>query len=379
MLEVMRRQEKKTYAYPTAFSVWGNEEYDAIRRVINSGQFTIGEEVEAFEHEFASYHGMNHGIMVNSGSSANLIAAAALANKEDRPIRRGQRAAVPALAWPTTYAPLRQYGLDLVLMDCDDTWTATIPKMFDIQLVVGVSILGNPAYLAAMKEFARTRSAYFIEDNCESLGAKTPDGKFCGTYGLMNSFSFFYSHQISAIEGGMILTDDSECAKLCRMLRNHGWSKDTATCFDNEYDFRLFGYNVRPLEMHAAVARVQLRKLDEHRKVRQANVKLFREMTKELPIKHQLLVGEPDPFGLSFIVPTTNLRKRLANALREFGIDCRPPTGGSFRKHPYGFKWWNQRTPNADHIHDCGMFLGNGAVDLSDKIERAVKVMKENL
>ena len=377
-----------SYFYPTAFSCWDNEEHEAIDRVLVSEQFTMGREVAAFEREFSDFHGMKHGIMVNSGSSANLIAVAALFNLSNKPLKRGMRVVVPALAWPTTYAPLVQHGLELILADCGETWNAKlITNTYGIDLVIGCSILGNPAKLVEWKEFADSRRAYFLEDNCESLGSTFPPigdtipTKRCGTFGLMNTFSFFYSHQISAIEGGMILTNDDECWKLCLMLRNHGWSRGVMVpkSFDDEYDFRLFGYNVRPLEMHAAIARCQLKKLGGFKLQRLANVGLFRRLTEGLPITHQSLVGEPDPFGLPFTVKDNEARQRLSIAFRKAGIDCRPPTGGSFIKHPYGRRWANQKTPNADAIHRTGLFLGNGPLDLSSEISKAVEVMKETL
>jgi CDP-4-dehydro-6-deoxyglucose reductase, E1 len=377
-----------SYFYPTAFSCWDDEEHEAIDRVLVSEQFTMGQEVAAFEREFSDFHRMKHGIMVNSGSSANLIAVAALFNLPNKPLKRGMRAVVPALAWPTTYAPLVQHGLELILADCDETWNAKlITNTYGIDLVIGCSILGNPAKLVEWKDFADSRRAYFLEDNCESLGSVPPTTEFhsvvkrCGTFGLMNTFSFFYSHQISAIEGGMILTNDDECWKLCRMLRNHGWSRGVTVpkSFDDEYDFRLFGYNVRPLEMHGAIARCQLRKLDRFKLQRLANVGLFRRLTEGLPITHQSLVGEPDPFGLAFTVRDNEARQRLSIAFRKAGIDCRPPTGGSFRLHKYGANAARQKTPNADFIHRCGMFLGNGPLDLSEQISKAVEIMKETL
>ena len=376
------------YFYPTAFSVWDTEEINAIERVLQSNKFTMGPEVAAFEEEFAAFHNMKYGIMVNSGSSANLVAVAALFNLDTMPLRRSHRAVVPAIAWSTTYAPLVQYGMELVLADCDETWNASVIPKLDVQLVVGASILGNPGYMAEWAEHARQRRIYFIEDNCESLGAtfdniyKCPQQDMCGTLGLMNTFSFFYSHQISAIEGGMILTNDEECNVLCRMLRAHGWSRDVQqpASFDDEYDFRVMGYNVRPLEMHAAIAREQLKKYPKHREQRLANVGLFRRMTEGLPITHQQFRGNPDPFGLSFTLNNDYKRQILVDALRQNGIDCRLPTGGSFRLHRYCPKKTScQKTPNADRIHRVGMFLGNGPLYLGNHIKRAVDVMQEVL
>lgn len=376
--------------FPTAFSAWGDEEHAAIERVIISGRLTMGEEVAAFEREFADLHGRAHGIMVNSGSSANLVAVAALSHRTgDRPLKRGDVALVPALAWSTTYAPLVQHGLGLSLIDCDDGWNADVyDRRFDprgAKLFVACSILGNPANLSAMASAAGILDAVMLEDNCESLGARTPDGHLCGTFGLLSTFSFFHSHQISGIEGGMILTDDGELAGLCRILRAHGWTRDVAPprTFDEGYNFVAFGYNVRPLELHAAVAREQLRKLPTFIERRMANVALFRHLTAGLPIIHPTLSGEPSPFCLHFAlrsaVDARSRRSALAEALRAAGVDCRLPTGGCFTRHPYGRPWAAQETPRADLVHDAGMFLGNGPLDLTPEITEAVDVMRRVL
>ncbi len=195
------------YEYPTAFSQWGHEEGDAIARVIASQQYTQGPEVAAFEKEFAAWHGRDYGIMVNSGSSANLVVVAAL--KQMEYFKAGESAIVPAIAWSTTYAPLVQHGLDLHLADVDQTWNAD-PELLlappnNTKVVVACSILGNPAYLKEWANIAGVMGAVMVEDNCESLGAVTPEGRKTGTFGIASTFSFFYSHHITAIEGGMIL------------------------------------------------------------------------------------------------------------------------------------------------------------------------------
>lgn len=373
--------KSQDWYFPTAYSSWGPEEYEAIDRVIQSNRFTMGPEVEAFEEEFAGYHRMKHGIMVNSGSSANLLMVAALFAKKDQPLKRNDTAIVPALAWSTTYSPLVIYGLRLKLVDCDNTWCSGLPDVTGAQLVVGCSVLGNPAPLNFLKVAIESHAGYFIEDNCESLGAWYGNDR-CGTFGLMNSFSFFHSHQISAIEGGMILTNDDECARLCRILRAHGWTRDVdpPTSFDTSYNFTHFGYNCRPLEMHAAIAREQLKKLKGFIAARQKNLRLFQDLTKDIPITHPVLrTLDPSPFGLPFTVSSSEVRLKLVAALREEGIDCRLPTGGSFTKHAYGRPWRDQKTPKADLIHDTGLFLGNAPFPIEEQIGRAVEVMTKVL
>lgn len=372
------------YTYPVAFSCWGPEEFTAIARVLASDRYTMGAEVEAFEEEFARYHGMKHAIMVNSGSSANLIAVASLFHKRENPLRRGDKAIVPALAWATTYAPLVQYGLDLVLADCNETWGCnpfSYPREGSgARLIVGCSVLGNPTTPTwALFGIARD-DVYHLEDNCESIGARTEGGELCGTFGLLNTFSFYHSHQLSAIEGGMVLTDDDELNGLCRMLRDHGMTRYAKPkSFEEEYDFRLMGYNVRPVELHAAIAREQLKKLDTFRKERMANWLWFANQARHLPVTLPKANGLMNPFGLNFTVESYAIRSRLADALRSNGVDCRLPTGGSFRRHRYAVNWANQPSPVADHIHECGLFLGNAPYGIDDKIERAVRIMKETL
>lgn len=360
------------FEYPTAFSVWDDAEYSAIERVVRSGCFTSGEEVRALEEDLAAYHGRAHAISVNNGSDANLLMVAALFHKKEKPLQEGHIAYVPALAWPTTYAPLIQHNLELALVDCDDTWNAA-PVLEPTTLRVLCGILGNPARLSDDVD-----SRYIIEDACESLGARTESGSLTGTFGIMSSVSFYFSHQISAIEGGAILTDDDECARLVRILRDHGLTRSTdkTTAFGEEYNCAFAGYNMRSTEIHAAVGREQLKKLDANIAKRWENYTYFKSITGDLPIVHQRMVGMPSVFGLQFTVKDWETRERLAVALRAAGIDCRPPVGGSFRKHPYGRRWADQKTPMADMIHDTGMFLGNPPLPIPDKIDAAVAVMR---
>ncbi len=366
-----------SYRYPCAFSGWNAEEHEAIQRVVSSGRFTMGDECAALEAEFAAYFSRAHAIAVNSGSSANLLAIAALAGLGS--ISSYDYVAVPALAWSTTYAPLVQQQLQLILLDADSSWNAAVTRNSGfVHLTMGCSILGNPT--AAPHWNAHS---LYIEDCCESIGARYPNNQLVGTIGLASTFSFFYSHQLSAIEGGMILTDDLEFANTCRKLRNHGWTRgiEPSTDFGSEYRFDCFGYNLRPLELHAAVARVQLRKLAKRCDARWLNYQHWLLVAAELnlPVTHPILNGTPSPFGIHFQVASSEARSRAAKALRADSIDCRPPVGGSFRLQPYGAAWSNQHTPKADEIHHTGMMLGLPPFPWKAEIERAARVLKEAL
>lgn len=364
---------KKEYWFPTAFSHWGDEEHTAMARVIKSGRYTMGEEVEAFEQELAAFNRRKHAVMVNSGSSANLIATRALVLAgDDEP----KLASVPALAWATTYAPLVQHGINLRLRDCNDSWCQAHvvgSSDADVDINVAVSILGNPADALILM-------GSDINDDCEAFGA-TIDGRPTASFGTIATQSFFYSHQLSAIEGGACLTDDDDLAQTMRMLRDHGMTRSVSkpTRFEEEYDFRLFGYNVRPLEMHAAIAREQLRKASTHKSARRRNWSAFEKAVKDLPLKLPVMGEEASPFSLHFEVASPQVRANIVANLRANGIDCRLPTGGSFHMHEYGKPWADQQTPRADRIHRCGLFIGNAPYDIEERIVKAAQVMKETL
>lgn len=387
------------WIFPTAFSSWrhgdGGAESAAVDRVLRSNWLTMGPETEAFEQEIAEYHGRKHAIAVNSGSSANLIAVGALSvNNYIRSVR------VPAIAWATTYAPFIQLcttpdedWLNFEIMDVADTWNASLAEPYvpgisryewpDVEVIC--SILGNPIDFAAHEARKRhpNEDTRILEDNCEALGARTQDGRLTGTFGLLSTCSGFYSHQLSAIELGWILTDDDNLARLCRLLRNHGNAGWGAEDFERSYDFKVFGYNVRPVEMHCAIAREQLKKLDMMIDHRRRNLADFAQLVTDfhIPITPQRLTSAlPSPFDLAFECESREARARLVHALRADGIDCRLPTGGSFVQHVYGKPWRGDNpTPRADQIHDCGIFLGNAPWPIPELIEKAVKVMRETL
>jgi len=382
--------------YELAASTWGSEEIAAIDRVIASGRFTMGEQVAAFEREFADYFGVRHGIMVNSGSSANLVAVAALAYKAERPIQRGDEVIVPAISWATTYHPLQQYGLKLRFVDVElDTLNMDVSKLEQAltprtRAIVPVSILGNPAALDVIRAFADTHGLYVLEDNCESMDAEL-NGRKAGTFGDLNSFSFFFSHHISTMEGGMVLTDDLELAHLCRAMRAHGWTRDLpddtplykrgSSDHFEAYRFILPGYNVRPLELEGAIGREQLKKLPALTAARRRNMVLFQELFAD---DERFIIqrenGTSSCFSFTVILnPDHNPdRDRVFAALKEADIGFRIITGGCFLRHDV-LKYYDYETVgeirNAYTAHDLGFFVGNHPFDLTPQIERLRAVL----
>ncbi|OFX12484.1 MAG: pyridoxamine 5-phosphate oxidase [Alphaproteobacteria bacterium RIFOXYD12_FULL_60_8] len=382
--------------YELAATSWGPEEIAAIQRVIASDRYTMGVETAAFEAEFAAYMGMKYAVMVNSGSSANLIATAALCSVAKRPLKRGDEVIVPAIAWTTTYSPLQQYGLKLRVVDVElDSLNIDVAQLEAAltprtRAILAVSILGNPAALDVQRAFADKHGLHFLEDNCESLDASL-NGKKCGTFGDINTFSFFFSHHISTMEGGMILTDDRELWELSRCLRAHGWVRDLppdSTLYtpnpDSEFEayrFIMPGYNVRPIEMFGAIGREQLKKLPAMTAQRRKNMALFYELFgKDERFIIQKENGVSSSFCFPMIIrPGSGLeRKAVFDAMRKADIGFRIITGGCFTRHDqvshYDFTTVDD-LPNAKLAHDQGFFVGNHPFDLTPQITKLHEVL----
>jgi CDP-4-dehydro-6-deoxyglucose reductase, E1 len=384
--------------YDLASSSWGQEELDALQRVIASGQLTIGPCVRQFEEAFALKFGIRHALMVSSGSAANLVGVAALFYKTHRPLRRGDEVIVPSISWATTYYPLQQYGLRLRFVDVDlSTLNIDVSQLERAltprtRMVVAVSILGNPCALHELRAFCDRHGLYLFEDNCESMGA-TLEGKPCGTFGDINTFSSFFSHHISTMEGGVLATDDTELYHLARSMRAHGWTRDLpedttiyerrADDFFEAYRFILPGYNARPLELAGAVGVEQLKKLDGMIAVRRDNAALFQslfENDERFIIQHELAGARSSWFSFTVILnPKLDIdRQRVMAALKEAGIGYRIITGGCFLRHDV-IKYFDYDTVgeivNANVAHDRGFFVGNHPRDLRPQIERLRQVL----
>jgi CDP-4-dehydro-6-deoxyglucose reductase, E1 len=395
-----------------AADTWGPEERAAVDRVLKSGRYTIGSEIEEFERAFAAYHGRRFAVMVNSGSSANLIAVASLFYRRKNPLKRGDQAIVPAISWSTTYHPLQQYGLklrfvdvelDTLNLDASQLEAALTPKT---RAVVAVSILGNPAALNEVRAFADRHGLAFLEDNCESLDAELDTKTGCkktGTFGDLSTFSFFFSHHISTGEGGMVLTDDAELDGLLRALRAHGWTRDvppgalagvspappgTAKIYDRggdafaeAYRFILPGYNVRPQEINGAVGSEQLKKLPAMTARRRANWELFRDtFGNDRRFLIQRENGRTSSFSFTIIVrPESGLERADVFApLKAADIGYRMITGGCFTRHDairhFDYDCVGDLA-NANMAHDRGFFVGNHPFDLRKQIERLRDVL----
>jgi CDP-6-deoxy-D-xylo-4-hexulose-3-dehydrase len=387
-----------SFRYPLATSSWDQAEQDAIQRVIASDRYSMGTEVAEFERRFAEFFGSKHAVMVNSGSSANLLMTAALFFTKNPALKleRGDEIIVPAVSWSTTYTPLQQYRLHLKFVDIDlETLNYDLAALEEAvtdrtRAIMVVNLLGNPNDFDALSRIIDGRDIVVIEDNCESMGARF-NGKQCGTFGVMGSFSCFFSHHISTMEGGMVVTDDEELYHVMLALRAHGWTRNLPKFnhvtgeksddpFEESFRFVLPGYNLRPLEMSGAIGQAQLDKLPELIRGRRANGSLVQIGLGNHPkFMIQREIGQSSWFGFSLVIrPDTGLtRAELVRDLTEAGFECRPIVAGNFAKNEV-MRFFDHEIhgalKNADYIDANGLFVGNHHYPLNDAIEALSRI-----
>jgi len=379
--------------YPLATSSWDHDEYNAIQRVVESNQFSMANQVADYETRFAAAFGSRHAVMVNSGSSANLLMIAALryTKNPNLNLQPGDEIIVPAVSWPTTYYPLYQYGLHLKFVDIDlETLNYDLNALGqavnkNTRAIMVVNLLGNPNDFDEINAIIDNQNIVLIEDNCESMGAKFKK-RYTGTFGVMGTFSTFFSHHISTMEGGVILTDDEELYHVLLALRAHGWTRNLPKSnyvsgvksndeFLESFKFVLPGYNVRPLEMSGAIGIEQLKKLPSLLAGRRANGVLAQKLLKRHPtLMIQKEIGLSSWFGFSLTirpeVPLT--RNELVSKLHSQGFECRPIVTGNFAKNEV-VQYFNhsihENLKNAEYIDQNGLFIGNHHYDISEALE----------
>lgn len=382
---------------PLATDSWDNNEYEAIQRVIKSNYFTMGKEVERFEKNFAEYFGVDYAVMVNSGSSANLLAIAALVYSNKYNLKHGDEVIVPAVSWATTYTPLQQYNLKLKFVDIDlETLNFNIKKLKEAindktKAIFAVNLLGNSNEYNEILKICNEKNIILLEDNCEAMGGKY-NNKYLGTIGIMGTFSTFFSHHISTMEGGMVITNDVELRDLMRSIRAHGWTRNLnedssiyskkEDDFYETFNFILPGYNLRPLEIEGALGNEQLKKLENIIENRRKNAKFFVQKFSELKsIMIQKEIGESSYFGFSIIVKknASYSRNDLIKKLREENVECRPVVAGNFTKNEvikyFDYEIFDELT-NADYLHNNGLFIGNHHYDCKDKLEKIYELIR---
>jgi CDP-6-deoxy-D-xylo-4-hexulose-3-dehydrase len=391
---------------PLNKSTLGDEEINAAKAVLDSGMLTMGERCRAFEREFAGYLGSKHAIFVNSGSSANLLALFALANPlvpgaPGRPkrIEPGSEIIVPALTWSTTIWPVLQVGAKPVFVDCDPATLQVDPKTIEAAItprtsaIVVVHVLGGAVDGAAVAEIAERHNLWYFEDTCESLGVEWNDKKV-GTFGQLASFSFYFSHHITTIEGGMVVTDDTDLADLLRSMRAHGWARDMSRRgeieaqnpdIDPRFLFVTTGFNLRPQEINAAIGLEQLKRLDGFNAKRRAVAeKLDRGLATlaqagDLSLTTHHPRVRPAPFGYSVRCRTRGARDGLLKHLEGAGVETRPVICGNLVRQP-ALKHFSFGVSGdlagADEIMDTGLYWGTHPSMTDDDVDYIVRTVK---
>lgn len=387
--------------YKLASNTWDQKELDAIQRVVDSGNFSMGNEVLEYEKHFSRFFNSDFCVMVSSGSAANLLMIAALFFTKDpkKRLKRGDEVIVPAVSWSTTYFPLQQYGLKVKFVDVDkDSLNFDLDALKNAisdktKAIFAVNLLGNPNDFNFIQSLIQDNNIILIEDNCESMGANF-DEKFTGTFGVMGTFSSFFSHHIATMEGGCIVTDDEELYHILLCLRAHGWTRNLPEInhvtgkknkdkFEESFKFVLPGYNVRPLEMSGAIGQEQLKKLPDFINIRRNNAKIFTDLFHDSKIfRIQSEIGSSSWFGFSLIIKE-NIdinRDDIVTILSENSIDCRPIVTGNFIKNKSVLKHFDyevhEQLNNANHLDKKGFFVGNHQIDLSEEIKYLHQTLK---
>ena len=385
------------YWYPLSIATYGVEEVLAAVDSLCSFRTTMWTKTSEFESRFARLQGVKDAVMVNSGSSADLLIAFAAVNPSTELLAAGAEVLVPAVTWPTQIWSLMMAGLRVRFVDIDPRTLNVDLK--DLEQKVGprtraislVHLMGNPNDMTAVAEICRRRSLLLFEDCCEALTARF-NGKQVGTFGLASAFSFFFSHHITTMEGGMICTDNAELSDLFRLLRAHGWARnlrhrtaDPVDGIDERYVFLNWGLNVRPTEMQAAFGLEQLTRLSDFTAWRQRNaahfaghIERFNGLVRMMEV-HPL--AECSWFALPLMLsPDCPFDKRsLVAFLEEQGVETRPIVAGNLARQPVRELFPELRDmdlPGADIVHERGFYVGLHPVDGRAHLDRLAELIE---
>jgi CDP-6-deoxy-D-xylo-4-hexulose-3-dehydrase len=393
-----RTKVNQTYRIPLNACTYGEEEIEAVTDVMKSTYVTMGKHCRSFEIEFSHKLGCKEAILVNSGSSANLLAWFALANPDYQTWKPGWEVIVPAVGWATTYWPIIQAGGTPVIVDSNpDTLQMDIDAMRraltdKTTAVCPVHVLGNAVDMVDVRRFANSNGLITVEDTCEALGTRY-DGRAVGTFGKVGTYSFFFSHHMTSIEGGMVVTDDGRLADIMRMMRAHGWSRDSAVreIFESQYRdldprflFVTSGFNLRSTELNAVIGRIQLQKLDRFNNRRMEIAAFWDREFAGLsgvfqPMRPTSLATNVARFGYPVICESTEIRQRLKQYLTDFGIETRPIVGANIARHP-ALKNMRHRISGsldgANRITDCGLLWGLHPMLTDDDVNYVADTIK---
>ena len=339
-------------------------------------RLTMAELTRELEQKWAEYIGTKYSVFVNSGSSANLLMVYTL--REIGKLKG--KVIVPSVGWITTISPLIQFDIEPVMVDADEKTfgidleqTEFLLKTEDISAIIFVQVLGVPHYKEELLNLSKKYNVPLLEDGCAALGSSYEDGTMVGQVGDMSTFSFYFGHQFSTIEGGMINTDDEDLYHMLLMLRSHGWGKDlpkdlykqkmddnNVDSFHEPFTFLVPGFNLRSTDLQANFGLMQIEKADWISEMRTEN---HIEYAKQLDGHFEFQDwGDDNPCSISFgaLAESKEHRKEVVNRLVENGIETRIFSAGNLGLHPF---WVNRfgefHGEVADKIHSRGFFLPN--------------------
>jgi len=353
----------------------------------SSDRYTCGNMVKQFEDAWSEWLGCKYSLYVTSGSTANLLLMAAV--KELYDIPNGSKVLVPACTWVTNVAPVFQVGLEPVFCDVDlERYSFDINSLpdEDIKIVFITHLLGLNSPVEKLKE--KYPNAIFLEDICESHGVRAPDGTKRGSYGTGSTFSFYYGHHMTTIEGGIISTDNELLYELMKIKRSHGMARLLSPPYyeeainkhpkiDPSFLFLTDGYNFRNTELNAVLGIEQLKRLDENIETRRDNFKCFMEhLDPEL-----FYIPYNDPGNSSFAFPFVCKKPedmlKLKTIFTELGVEYRPIVSGNLLLHPFLEKWKDSvDVPNANLLNDNGVYIGNNHFVTKDMIVKVFETIK---
>jgi len=346
-------------------------------------RLTKGPLTVEFENKWAEWLGTKHAVFVNSGSSANLLTLSALV--ESGKISRNAKVVVPAVSWATDLAPVMQLGLTPILCDCNLDDLSIDLKHFERicneekpECLIFVSVLGIVPNMDKVVELCKQYKVTLVEDTCESFGSSYKQKKL-GNFGIASTFSTYFGHHLSTIEGGIVATNNTEFYNVLLSIRSHGWLRDcdddfakqkqsawSVSDFASQYTFHYPGFNLRATDLQAFLG---IRQLDYADDVSQARSHNFNSYIKNISNDLWKPKTQDDSFVSNFCYPVIcKNRKELISKLNENGIENRPLIAGSMAKQPFFVsRYGAEILENADLVHRFGLYLPNNhRIDTSD-------------
>ena len=356
-------------------------------------RLTQGPAVIEFEKLWSSWLGSESSTLVNSGSSANLLMIYSLIASGR--LSLGDSVVVPALSWATDLAPVIQLGLNPILCDCNLEDLSVDLKMLEEifknsapKALLLVSVLGFVPDMDLILKLCEKYNVILLEDVCESTGSSFKDNKL-GTFGLMSTFSFYFGHHISTIEGGMISSSDHEINNVLKSIRSHGWDRDTTTDFKEEmrkewkvddfnssFTFYYPGFNLRGNDLQAQMGIFQMDKIENVCKKRNENLSFY---LNNLPDAFWKPVIRDNSFISNFAYPIIHeKRDQIVKALRDNSIECRPLICGSMGKQPFYVKEYGEKSlKNVDYIDEFGMYIPNHPALRAEEKEKIISILRD--